>query len=530
MESLELSYDKEARVWSGVNRPLFYDFDCSLGNIIYRNLKNFPIKVCQVSDVDGREVTNQELLSWSTRLALHFEKMGLRHDDVIGIVAKNSTYTSSVAIGCFMNCTPFHAVNSVLDQDTIRQVFNITAPKIIFCDGEVYEKLHEATRSLKPLFYTLTNHIDGVAKVEDLLDPIPNEELYKPEPLVSGGEQTVAILCSSGTTGVPKCVCIPNYLLKINYTFVNSEDIIFTNSGLDWITGLFFTFLSGSTSCKRVITNKPYTPEYMTALVKKYKISCLLAAPRHVSALIACPAATTDNFISVRVFFVGGGCITLPTLQQLRGLLQNGTVVVAYGMTEGGFISMNSDERYPTAVGRVFSGIKARIVDEEGNNLPPNEIGEIYIKTGHTWSGYYGNPIETKNVQDSDGWLHTGDLGYFDDNNMMYIVDRKKDTLKYQGMHYWPAEIEEVINELPEVEDVCVVGVYDERHGDAAGAVVVLRQGAELTKEQVKEHVRKSLPIEHKQLHAGVIFIDRLPQNNNGKTLKKDARALFEVK
>ncbi|XP_054089032.1 uncharacterized protein LOC105219102 isoform X2 [Zeugodacus cucurbitae] len=427
-----------------------------------------------------------------------------------------------------MNCTPFHAVNSVLDKETMRHIFKPTAPKIIFCDGEVYEKIHEATRSVNPLFYTLTNHIEGVPKVEDLLDPIPNEELYKPESLVLGGEQTVAVLCSSGTTGVPKCVCIPNYLLKINYTFVNSEDVIFTNSSLDWLSGLFFTFLSGSTSCKRVITNKPYTPEYMTALVKKYNISFILAAPRHVSTLIACPTATTDNFSSVRTFLVGGGIISRTTLQHLRDLLEIAAVGSIYGMTECGFSSMNSDDRYSNAVGKLFPNIKARIVDEEGNNLPSNEFGEVFINTGHAWSGYYGNANETKRVQDSDGWFHTGDVGYFDDSNVLYIVDRKKDILKYQGMHYWPAEIEEVINEFPEVEDVCVVGVYDERHGDAAGAVVVLRQGAKLTKEQVQEHVKKRLPLDHKQLHAGVIFVDRLPQNNNGKSLKKDAQALFE--
>ncbi|XP_011187344.3 uncharacterized protein LOC105215235 [Zeugodacus cucurbitae] len=530
MEFLECSYDKKERVWSGANPPSFYDFNCSAGNIIYRNLKNFPSKVCQVSDIDGRELTNRELLTWSTRLALYFKKIGLRHNDVIGIVAKNSTYTSAVAVGCFMNCTPFHAVNSVLDKDTIQQIFKVTAPKIIFCDGEVYEKIHEATRSLKPLFYTLTNHTEGVAKVEDLLDPIPNENLYKPEPLVLGGEQTVAILCSSGTTGVPKCVCMSNYILNCEQIFVNSEDIIFTNSCLDWMTGLYFTFLSASTSCKRVITNKPFTPEYMTALVKKYKISFISAAPRHVSALIACPAATTDNFSSIRSCLVGGGCISLTTLQKLKGLFKNGKLIFGYGMTETSHMAMNPDDQYPTSVGKLFFGVKMRIVDEAGNNLPPNEVGEVYINTGHVWNGYYGNPIETKRYRDSDGWFHTGDMGYFDENNMLYIVDRKKDIIKYQGMQYWPSEIEQVISELPEVEEVCVVGVYDERHGDAAGAVVVLRQSAKLTKEQVKDHVRRRLPLDHKQLHAGVIFVDRLPQNANGKTLKKDAQALFKNK
>nr|XP_036218520.1 4-coumarate--CoA ligase 4 [Bactrocera oleae] len=530
METSECFYDNKERVWCSTNSPLFYDFNCSLGYIIYRNLRNFPSRVCQVSDIDGREVTNRELLTWSTRLALYFKKMGLRHDDVIGIVAKNSTYTSSVAIGCFMNCTPFHSVNSGLDKDTIRQIFQITAPKIIFCDGEIYEKIHEATRSLSPLIYTLTEHIDGVATVEDLLNPIPSENLYKPELLVLGGEQTVAILCSSGTTGVPKCVCMSRHMLSTNYSFITSEDIIFTNSSLDWVSGVFFTLLSAIRSCKRVITNKPYTPEYMIALVKKYKISYILAAPRHVSTLVACPAATTYNMSSVRNFLVGGGCISQSTLQQLRGLLQNGTVIFVYGMTEAGFLSMNLDDKYPTSVGKLLSGIKARIVDEEGKNLPPNAIGEIFVNIGHTWGGYYGNPIETKSLQDSDGWLHTGDLGYFDDYNMLYVVDRKKDIMKYHGVQYCPAEIEQVINELPEVEDVCVVGVYDERHGDAAGAIVVLRQDAQLTTELVKDHVRKRLPLDEKQLHAGIIFIDRLPQNTNGKIRKREARALFEVK
>ncbi|XP_039954628.1 4-coumarate--CoA ligase-like 7 [Bactrocera tryoni] len=530
MESSECSYDNTDHVWSGPNSPLYHDSNCSVGHIIYRNLKNYPNKVGQVSDIDGREVTNRELLTWSTRLALHFKKLGLRHDDVIGIVAKNSTYTSSVAVGCFMNCTPFHAVNSGLDKDTIRDVFQITKPKIIFCDGEYYEKLHEATSSLNPLFYTLTEHIEGVGTVEDLLSPVPNENLYKPEPFVLGGAQTVAILCSSGTTGVPKCVCVSKHIVNIDELCVTSEDVIFSNSSLDWISGVFFTLLSATKSCKRVITNKPYTPEYMIALVKKYKITYALAAPRHVSALVACPAATIDNLRSIRSFLVGGGCISQSTLQQLRSLLENGKVIFAYAMTESGFLSLNSDEKYPTSVGKLVSGIKARIVDDEGKNLPPNEIGELLVNTGHIWSGYYGNPSETKRVQDSDGWLHTGDLGYFDDKNMLYIVDRKKDIIKYDGMQYWPAEIEQVINELPEVEDVCVVGVYDERHGDAAGAIVVLRQGTELTIEQVKDHVRKRLPLDHKQLHAGVIFIDRLPQNANGKTLKREARVLFEVK
>ncbi|XP_050323784.1 uncharacterized protein LOC126755332 [Bactrocera neohumeralis] len=528
MDFLKCSYDKQERVWSGDKRPLIYDFDCSLGKVIYNTLRNYPKKVCQVSDNNGREVTNGETLTWSVRLAQHFKKMHLRHDDVIGIVAKNSTYLTSVAVGCFMNCTPFHAVNPIFDTKSIENVFTITAPKIIFLDGEYYEKVWEATRAFKPLYYTLTNHIEGVAKIEDLLLPTKTEFFYLPEQLTLGGEQTVAILCSSGTTGLPKCVCISNYALQLENLFVTSEDVVFTNSNIDWFTGLLYTIITCTSSCKRVITNRPFTPEYLVELVQKYQISIVGAAPFHVAALVACPTANAENLSTIRSFSIGGGSVTLPVIQRLQSLLKNSLITFGYGLTEVGGISINMGAQFHTSVGKLLPGLHARIVDAQGKNLPSNEVGEIYVKTGRKWNGYYSKPIETQRFQDSLGWFHTGDLGYFDDKNMLYIVDRKKDIMKYQSMQYWPGEIEQVISQLPEVANVCVVGVNDERNGDAAGAVVVKRKDAVLTEQQVKDHVVKQIPVPYKHLHAGVIFVDELPHNTNGKLLRKEAKALFE--
>lgn len=146
------------------------------------------------------------------------------------------------------------------------------------------------------------------------------------------------------------------------------------------------------------------------------------------------------------------------------------------------------------------------------------------MQTDHTWKGCYGNPIKTL----ENGWFHWGDLGDFDDEGFLYIADRKKDILKYQGAHYLPAEIEQILQELPEVAEVCVVGVYDERNADAAGAVV-RRKGAGLIEQQVKGYVRKNLPLEHKHVHAGVIFVSfQMPQNNNGKILEREAKVLLE--
>ncbi|TDG38644.1 hypothetical protein AWZ03_014935, partial [Drosophila navojoa] len=141
---------------------------------------------------------------------------------------------------------------------------------------------------------------------------------------------------------------------------------------------------------------------------------------------------------------------------------------------------------------------------------------------------YYGNPEATSQILDSDGWIHTGDLGYFNDDNLLHVVDRKKAMLKFQGIHYWPAEIENVIRELPQVRDVCVVGIADDVLGDVAAALVVKSPSCNITPEEIMNHVAKRFVATHKHLHAGVRFTERLPVNNNGKTMRIAARELYK--
>jgi len=296
---------------------------------------------------------------------------------------------------------------------------------------------------------------------------------------------------------------------------------------LDWITGLWAFIFSTVFGSTRIITNKPFSPEYFVQLVKKYKIDYAVVPPRHLSALITCPDATTEALSSIRMLNYGGGLVSLTTLQRAQEICKSAMLNSGYGMTEVGAITVNIGISNNAAAGRLLPGIKIRIVDEDGQSLTYNQVGEIYVQTGQAWNGYYGNPVETRRMQDFEGWFHTGDLGYFDESNFLYIVDRKKEILKYQGLHYWPTEIETVIAELPQVQDVCVVGVYDECQGDAAGALIVKRKGSEITEKAVIDHVAKRLTGVQKQLHAGVRFTDKLPSNVNGKTLRKTAREVF---
>ncbi|XP_017022321.1 luciferin 4-monooxygenase-like [Drosophila kikkawai] len=530
MAQLPVTYSAEERIWSGLPVACRTKDVPSLGEIIFNNMKKCGQNVCQIWDDEDVIVTFDQALSWAIRLAEFFKKRGLGHKEVIGISAENSKYLLSLGVACLMNGTPFHSLNPVLDRDTHQQLFMLTKPLLVFCDGKIYEKIYKATFEWQPEIYILTDQVEGVPSIELLLEPTTTEEFYKPEPLKEGGDQTVAILCSSGTTGLPKAVCISNRsLLPTPSALLNSDSVGFSYAALDWISGVASFISHTAFGFTRILSRTLVTPEYLVQLVEKYKISTIVLAPFRLSALINCPAASSESLASLRCVFCSGGIVSGASLQRCQKLCKNATFSQIYALTEAGNISMALSTENGNSVGRPLPGVKIRIVSEEGENLKHNQVGEIYAHTELVWRGYYGNPEESLRFRDSEGWFHTGDLGYFDDQNLLYIVDRCKDTLKYQGQHYWPGEIEQVILELCQVQHVCVVGIYDEKVGDEAGALVVKRKGLPLQAEEIVDHVAQRLP-KFKQLHAGVQFADEMPVNQNGKILKKAAREIFLAK
>ncbi|EDV36237.1 uncharacterized protein Dana_GF12065 [Drosophila ananassae] len=531
MEAFPTTYDARDRIWSGSKRSPIYSEETSLGRIILKTMRTFPKNVCQIDDVDGVSVTFEQGISWAIRMAQHFKKRGLKHSDVIGIVARNTTYVMPLGVACLLNATPFHAVNPTMDEATTNHVFSITKPSLIFCDGQDYQKVRAATSEWQPEIFTITEPLPGVPHIETLLDPTPTEFCYQPEPLKEGGDQTAAILCSSGTTGLPKAVCISNRcLLNLESFMLNNDMVTYSASGLDWYSGLSSFVMSTTIGCTRIITNKPFSAEYFVQLVEKYKITNAIFPPRHLSALVNCPAATKETLTSLISLFYGGGITSMETQKRLQELVPKCVLTSGYGFTEAGGVTAVLGLGSGNTAGKPVSGVKIRIVDDDGKFLTYNEVGEICVKTGLPWNGYYGNPLESRRMQDFEGWYHSGDLGYFDEKNLLYIVDRKKEILKYQGNHYWPSEIEAAISELSQVQDVCVVGIYDEKNGDSAGALVVKKKGASVTEKEIIDHVAKRLPVVYKQLHAGVQFTEELPANPNGKTVKRAAREQFLAK
>lgn len=261
------------------------------------------------------------------------------------------------------------------------------------------------------------------------------------------------------------------------------------------------------------------------SIVNKYKVTTTLSAPSYVALLLQNDDLCQSSLSSIKRYWCGGSIVAKELTEELNKYLINGKVQVAYGLTEiAGLLSMNETGSNLKSVGKLFSNSKVKIVDENGGHCGPNEIGEICCMPFYPFLGYYGDEENTKQILVDDGWLHTGDNGYFDYDGFLYIVDRKKDILKYMNYQISPSELESVIMNCEGVSNVCAVGIPDPVAIDLPAAVVIRKNfGHRVTSDEIKNMVKKHCS-DSKQLRGGVYFVDSLPLTPSGKVIRRKVR------
>lgn len=327
-------------------------------------------------------------------------------------------------------------------------------------------------------------------------------------------------MCSSGTTGLPKGVCLTHTQmidqLQI-YPKRSSSDICLVFSSLYWISGMATTIHSTLVGFKRVVTTEPFTPTSFFDIIENYQITAIFGSPVMMMVALRHPDVFLTDFSSIKNIYIGGGIVTAELKRTVERVCKIRMIVV-YGMTEtAGIISYNRDYEEPDGtVGIMADNMSGRIVDKEGNNLEPNGVGEVHIFCKNQFMGYINNETATKEALLEDGWLRTGDLGFFDDRGYLHIIGRDKDTIKYMGHQISPSEIEMIIQQIRGVVMCCVVGVPDEVYGDLPAAAVIKLPGSEVTEDDVKDAVASKLS-DFKHLRGGVYFVDSLPRTVSGK-------------
>ncbi|XP_017003417.2 luciferin 4-monooxygenase-like [Drosophila takahashii] len=515
----ETSYNEIDKTWRSEKEKLPFGEDLSIGEIIFQQMQVHSKDVAQISDSEETILLREDLQRNAIRIATFMRNLGLTESDIVGVIARNTTHISAVAYACFFNGIAVHSLNTTYIPEIIEKLFAITRPRLIFCDGDEFEKVREATAKLDVKIVTMRNHPAGTLRIDEVLKT-PAEEGFKPTRLKGGTTHQLAILSTSGTTGTPKAVVVTNSRSILNgFTKLTTADVQYSSSTLDWASGLLTLASAGVFSTKRIVSENPFAPSEALRIVEKYQVTWVLQAPAQVAAIVSCTDFEKAQLQSLRYYLYTGGRCTMEVQKRLGRKIGNKILHFGYGFSEiGSFGCLNWHfDAKPSSVGRPCPGYELKIIDDQGEKLGPNEEGEVCVDMGSFWPGYYGNPEATDKVY-KDNWIHSGDLGYVDSDGFLYIVERKKDLLKYQSNKYYPHELEELIAGMPGVVEVCAFGIWNVENGDEAAATIVRKPNVPFSEQDVLDYVAQNANTKFLRLHAGCLIVDDLKRSPNGKT------------
>jgi long-chain acyl-CoA synthetase len=276
-------------------------------------------------------------------------------------------------------------------------------------------------------------------------------------------------------------------------------------------------------------------PAALLDTIEQHGVTNAFLVPAVLQMLCSVPGADGRDYSALRSIAYGASPITGSVLETSLKVFR-APLFQVYGLTEttGAVTELSSADHDPggprahlmRSAGRPYPWVQLKTVDPAtGSDLGPGEVGEIWIRSVQVTPGYWDKPEDTAAAIDSDGWLHTGDAGYLDEEGYVFLTDRIKDMIVTGAENVYPIEVENVLSEHPDVADVAVFGVPDERWGETVKAVVVRRPGAELTEDQLLSWARDR--IAGFKRPRSVDFADELPRNPSGKLLKRVLRAPY---
>ncbi|HZG80226.1 MAG TPA: o-succinylbenzoate--CoA ligase [Brevibacillus sp.] len=346
------------------------------------------------------------------------------------------------------------------------------------------------------------------------------------------GDTPFIICYTSGTTGKPKGAVLTqenmfwnavNNVLALDLTSFDKSLTLLPMFHIGGI-GLFAlpTLFAGGT----VIVPHRFDPAKTLQLIEEHRVTIVMGVPTIYDFIRKSPNFPTSNLDSIRWFYCGGA----PCPHELiQSYLDRGVPFAqGFGMTETSpTVFMTSREDYGRKIGSIGKPVMfcdIRVVDEGGEDVGPGEIGELWIKGGNVMQGYWNRPVATAESF-RDGWLLTGDLVTRDEEGFVTIIGRKKDMIISGGENIYPLEVEQVISQLPAVDEVAVVGVADAKWGEVPVAAIAVKTGHELREDDVKQYCQKRLA--KYKVPVRIDFVKALPKNATGKIDKKTIKADF---
>ncbi|KAL0270405.1 UNVERIFIED_CONTAM: hypothetical protein PYX00_007826 [Menopon gallinae] len=518
------------------------NIDANLGKYILESMKAYT-DIFLVHAETGESVTYGVILKHVASLAESLKSMGVKPNDVIGICSENRLEYIEPILAILSLGATVVTLNPLYTTDELKHVLSISRASILFCSPFTAPKLKSVQRSLsfikEIIFFDDGTPVDGFTRYTQLLKKNVDVNSFRCVDL-NPRKSVAVILCSSGTTGLPKCVELTHTNIMCFMKSPSSRYAMVGEEGRPSVLGLipffhgygFCVLLLAAAQNTRVIVMSKFDEKLFLSSIEKYRISLLCIVPPLVVFLAKHPLVDKYDLSSLKRIVSGAAPLSKDVQKAAQERLRlQCDINQGYGMTELSVSTTKFPENRSRigSVGVVVSGMECKIIDPEtGKALPPFKEGELCFRGPYVMKGYKNNPKATAETIDSEGWLHTGDIGYYDEEGFLFIVDRLKELIKYKGFQVAPAELEALLLTNPKIKDAGVVGLPDEEAGELPMAFVVKQPNVDLTESEVKNFVaRKVSP--QKRLHV-VRIVDEVPKNPSGKILRRELRKMIKSK
>lgn len=480
----------------------------------------------------------RELDNITNQTARALQSLDLQPFARVAYLGQESSHYYELVFACAKSQTVLVPINWRLAADEVKHILHDSHAVAIVIDS-----------ALLPMLESIQAEHNELRKVIVFGDGDPGQHVHihewrqgvsdDPVSIQASPDDPIAQLYTSGTTGLPKGVVLAHR------SFFKVRDALHAGgeNWIDWhpddvsligipgfhIGGLWWStqgFNAGITN----VSMRTFISSQAVKLIREHRISNVCVVPAMIQMMLSEYGVTSEDFASLRKMVYGGSPISETLLEEAISIMQCEFAQI-YGLTETGNTAVCLPPAVHTpgnprlkAAGRPYPGFGIKIIDDSGQSLPPGQIGEICLRTPSHMLEYWRLPDATAHTL-IDGWIHTGDAGYLDSEGYVYVCDRLKDMIIVAGENIYPAEVENALCKIPQVLEAAVVGVPDERWGEAMLGFVVFRPGHRLTPRDLRMAL-KGLIADYK-IPLRYEVLDSVPRNPSGKILRRVLRDHF---
>ena len=475
----------------------------------------------------NKELTYSELEIRSNKLAEWLQKNGVGKGDRVAILSHNCAEFFELEFACAKIGAIELPLNWRLTKPELEYILNDSTPTVLIYDSAFLDISLELQKDCQIKGSLQIDNEDSLSQYESAL----RESNGNYEEVPTTHDDLIMIMYTSGTTGHPKGAMI-NHRMQL-YNCINLASPAFVSAETVQLVVLPL-FHTGGMNCYanpvlhaggELILIREFDPGLALSILgnSEYKVSHFFAVPAPYQFMMNHPDFDKTDLSFLKIAGIGGAPCAEAILKTWSG--RGVSMIQGWGMTEtspGGIgLDAADAERKLGSAGKPLMHTEVKVVDDDGNELPWGEVGELYIRGPNITPGYWNKPEATEESFDGD-WLKTGDAARFDDEGFVYIVDRWKDMYISGGENVYPAEVENVIYQLPQIAEAAVIGVPDERWGETGKVFISLKEGQSIEEKDIIEHCLKNLA--KFKVPQSVEFVDILPRNATGKVLKRKLR------